>query len=1225
MLIKETVASAKICWCPVINHRITNILAIGSCGINSNLNIGLFDISSNDKDIPIIGSTEMSSRCTSIAWGNQTGNSNMGIICIGMENGYLDFFRPIISESEDIDLYCNLNNLSNVKVHESSVTCLNFNNVDKHLLGSGCSDGKVYVTDLNNETGDSINSYEPGRDNKHGDTELTALRWNQKVPHIMASSSTNGLTVIWDLKLRKSAITFRDPAQRHRPSTLAWVPQQPTQIVVGYDDDRNPSLQLWDLRNVSYPFKEAIVGHQKGILSVDFSSLDPNLLLSSGKDGKTICWTFLNNQQPEIYSEMYSQQWNVQNIWSPYTPGIYATASHNDRVGIYSLSHSHIITYVPSWYRRPTGVNFAFSGKMVTFSNLSNNINPKCNLYVVPSNPEIIPHADIFDQLLSQGNYIGYCRKKASEVDNNNEKLAWNLVENMFTDDSAEKRLYIASLLGFDSNNANYNASQFLGRKPGINKGEGLQVEINNFNSGLKSEYSGTSTFGNSSTSYDPQNFMTSQCLDPEKFFQQLGEKTDINGDSNNEEQYIQEKVNEQYQFDHEYNTPSNIFGNSTNISANTSGNRLNSVREREWSKCEENVIKDLFITGNIEAAIDVCVTCGFFSEALLMAIRIGGPSLEYVRRQYIKKHDLAYLQKCFGYVMFDDLEDFVKTSNLDYWSEVLAIIAIYTHPESMQSNPLCTSSEQSKYCMEYLSELLAKRLQDEKFDVRSALICYLCARNFRNSIEIWGNMTTSGQSSLILGLQDFVEKVAILQSATRFNGNDENITKQVVHYAEILANSGRITAAMKFLSTLAANDTSINSAMLRDRIYNAAPEVMKSLGFSQPPFPYTLIDIFPNNIQQRQYITTQNVQQFGRNIQNNMNVYQAPSGVLSQISPQMSHRPSSAIAPSPTIIPSQPSGISSILSSTSQTGTILPNQQSHQYINSNLSSIMPPSIGSMSSGAPTPMARPSSSITPGNIINKSIPPPPPPNNTLTRPNSPASYGGQIPGSTTLPSVSIPQIPSISTIPQIPSIPSQNSLSYISNQGQSIQNPIQVGQQSLQQKFGFSQQSLQNSQMSRPSLTTAPHSGATPPIPGMPIPWPLPTATQQLNSNTSSTASINRQIQAATKRSPNIQSSQPLPPQLLDLVMSTINKSLLEAFVNEPRKQADAQKRFDELFDKLKTGNITDHVSNQVVKLCQAMQSGDFVAAHKIHIDLSSSEWEHNKNWLMAFKRILPK
>lgn len=99
--------------------------------------------------------------------------------------------------------------------------------------------------------------YEVGPDplRAHGNRAVTAVAWNQVVPHILASTCTNGTTAIWNLKQRKASIRLRDPAGRQKISSVAWVPNQATQFIVTYDDDTNPSLQMWDLRNATYPFK----------------------------------------------------------------------------------------------------------------------------------------------------------------------------------------------------------------------------------------------------------------------------------------------------------------------------------------------------------------------------------------------------------------------------------------------------------------------------------------------------------------------------------------------------------------------------------------------------------------------------------------------------------------------------------------------------------------------------------------------------------------------------------------------------------------------------------------------------------------------------------------------------------------------------------------------------------------------------------------------------------
>jgi hypothetical protein len=43
---------------------------------------------------------------------------------------------------------------------------------------------------------------------------------------------------------------------------LQWNPDIATQLVVASDDDRSPTLQMWDLRNSQSPVKE-FVGHTK--------------------------------------------------------------------------------------------------------------------------------------------------------------------------------------------------------------------------------------------------------------------------------------------------------------------------------------------------------------------------------------------------------------------------------------------------------------------------------------------------------------------------------------------------------------------------------------------------------------------------------------------------------------------------------------------------------------------------------------------------------------------------------------------------------------------------------------------------------------------------------------------------------------------------------------------------------------------------------------------------
>ena len=58
--------------------------------------------------------------------------------------------------------------------------------------------------------------------------------------------------------------------------------------MVANDDDLNPMLNIWDLRYPDYPAASFSNIHYNGILSVSWNLTDPNLIISSGKDSRTV-------------------------------------------------------------------------------------------------------------------------------------------------------------------------------------------------------------------------------------------------------------------------------------------------------------------------------------------------------------------------------------------------------------------------------------------------------------------------------------------------------------------------------------------------------------------------------------------------------------------------------------------------------------------------------------------------------------------------------------------------------------------------------------------------------------------------------------------------------------------------------------------------------------------------------------------------------------------------
>ena len=128
---------------------------------------------------------------------------------------------------------------------------------------------------------DPSTPYSPGGRSTRLD-EITSLSWNSVAPQILASSSSTGYTVVWDLRGKREvvALTYSGTAgpmqsSRRGQSAVAWHPDnvrystfiqfldlsltqltfQSTRLVTASEDDASPIIMLWDLRNARAPEK----------------------------------------------------------------------------------------------------------------------------------------------------------------------------------------------------------------------------------------------------------------------------------------------------------------------------------------------------------------------------------------------------------------------------------------------------------------------------------------------------------------------------------------------------------------------------------------------------------------------------------------------------------------------------------------------------------------------------------------------------------------------------------------------------------------------------------------------------------------------------------------------------------------------------------------------------------------------------------------------------------
>ena len=222
-----------------------------------------------------------------------------------------------------------------------------------------------------------------------------------------------------------------------------------TQVMVASDDDTTPIVQMWDLRNAHSPAR-VLTGHSRGILDMSWCPFDSSMLLTCGKDNRTICW---NPNTAEMMCDLPSgNNWNYDARWSPKLPAILATGSFDGSVNVYSLTDtgsgaSGGALQAPGWLKRPAGASFGFGGQLSTFSRKmtpdGQQGRPTVALRRPGTDAELLQRADELNAAIQQGTLKDFCQKKIAE---NPEAEEWQFMSILFDEDTRRR---LTNFVGF--------------------------------------------------------------------------------------------------------------------------------------------------------------------------------------------------------------------------------------------------------------------------------------------------------------------------------------------------------------------------------------------------------------------------------------------------------------------------------------------------------------------------------------------------------------------------------------------------------------------------------------------------------------------------------------------------------------------------------------------------------------------------------------------------------
>lgn len=623
-------------------------------------------------------------------------------------------------------------------------------------------------------------------------------------------------------------------------------------------------IHSWDLRNARAPEK-ILKGHAKGILSMAWCPKDAELLLSCGKDNKSVCW---NPKTGSVVAELTrSDNWLFDVQWCPRNPDIFSTASFSGTVEIHSFQSlvsgggrpaattastaedffaaaasgaaqrpaapAHV--QIPKWLRRPIGISFGFGGRLVTFSSLRAEKSRVVSIVnVAAMNKKVVEASKKLDAALSTQSLVEYCLEKIpSSIPNLHVKDAdavfWNVAKVMFESNPQEK---LMNLLGFDTRQLEEKIRVLSLREESVHNTANIAT-LSHLNS--KSASTDASPvadddartfdqfFGGSSSGGDGEA--------PFDFGSLVSQASESSSGPTLQAAPAANDVPHQRRGTYQ-GVPFSLFS-------------------AESSEVDRTITKAI-ILGNFEAAVDLCVKADRLSDALLVAICGGEDLVARTQQLYFQKARFPYLRVVSGIVK-KDISDVVEHAYIENWEEILALICSYA------KGPTFTQ----------LCYLLACRIEaavpTNPAMATPALICFMAAGSAARAISLIISQQQrhvpprNNSAEYAEWLESIVEKTRVLEQVSGYIAPQEAtavqealpaISDHFIEYSYIMANSGLLDVAVRYFNSFSQQRTLDGEedavAVFGDRLAKATRSLGIPIRSVPEPFAAGAVDVVP-------------------------------------------------------------------------------------------------------------------------------------------------------------------------------------------------------------------------------------------------------------------------------------------------------------------------------------------------------------------------------------------
>lgn len=214
-------------------------------------------------------------------------------------------------------------------------------------------------------------------------------------------------------------------------------------------------------------------------------------------------------------------------------------------------------------------------------------------------------------------------------------------------------------------------------------------------------------------------------------------------------------------------------------------------------------------MTGNITAAVELCMNAGRSTDAIILASIGGSDLLARTQYRYLKNND-SFISNLISAMVMADWSGVISQCTIDSWKE--GLVAALTHSRA-ESHILC--------------ERLGERLQIESGGdpaiVKNSILCYICAGNIERIVDAWSAVNGPDSTEDSEKLQELVEVVILLSKALERHGKNVAVygkyAELLSKYASLLAAQGSLDMALTYIGT---SQDDANIIDLRERLYYA-------------------------------------------------------------------------------------------------------------------------------------------------------------------------------------------------------------------------------------------------------------------------------------------------------------------------------------------------------------------------------------------------------------------